>query len=133
MNPYLKAGKKILNRSYKNIKSAGWKNTEYIESAITGAMAGSAVGGVTEWAQGGSFTSGAMNGVVGGAMLGAGYKAAKVGATGSKWKNATASDVFGGYKNGVSKQVQAIQRLEYAQATGAGVYKGNGSRFRRMG
>lgn len=123
MNAYLRAGKKILNRSYKNIKSAGWKNTEYLESAITGAMAGSAVGGVTEWAQGGSFTSGAINGTFNGAMLGAGYKAAKVGATGSKWKNATASDVFGGYKDQVSKQVTAINRLKNAQATGHGTYK----------
>ena len=102
-------GKNILSRSWDNIASVGFKGqAEYIESALVGAIAGASVGGVTEWAQGGSFFNGAANGALPGAALGFGYKAAKVGAVGSDWKNAKVGDVIGAYRSGVSKQVQAL-------------------------
>ena len=104
-------GSAILKQGVKNIKSVGFKGGgEYLESAITGAAIGAAARGTTEWAQGGSFTSGAVNGAVGGAVMGMGYRGAKIGATGHDWKNSGIGDVVNKGYQGISKQVTSINK-----------------------
>ena len=113
-----------------NIKSVGAAG-EYVEAAITGALTWGAVGGVTEWAQGGSFVGGVKQNLVSGALMGAGGRAIKVGGTGHDWSNAGMGDVVKGYSAGVSKQVEALQNLNQnvtktkAATTLKGRYKPN--------
>lgn len=122
-------------RALDNIKSVG-ADGRYLESAIKGAAAWGAVGGVTEWAQGGSFWEGAQSNLLTGAMAGAGSKAVRVGAYGSQFQDNNFGSALkkvhrkgtsgfvspdGAYKaaktmnyqnkSGVSKQVVALQRL----------------------
>jgi hypothetical protein len=79
-----------------NIRKVG-KAGGYGGAAAAGALWGAGIGGAYEWANGGSFWSGARSGAAKGAMLTTGYRAAKVGAMGSNFADATMSGVWGQY------------------------------------
>lgn len=99
-----------IKKAGKTIKKTGLEG-RYVESAIRGALGWGAVGGVTEWAQGGSFFGGAASNLLPGAAMGAGYKAIKVGATGADWKKSSIKDIGKGYKDSYSKSVIELERL----------------------
>lgn len=98
--------------AWDNLKSVGGGG-QYIEGAVKGALAMGAVGGVTEWSQGGSFWSGASSSALNGAILGAGARAVKVGAHGANWDKGMWRDVPGKYSGMYeSKALTAIKRNE---------------------
>ena len=98
--------------AWDNIKETAWDG-QYIEGAVKGALGFGAVGGLTEWSQGGSFWSGASSGVVNGAILGAGARATKVGAYGTGWEDGAWRNVPKTYKEGyTSKALEAIWKNE---------------------
>jgi hypothetical protein len=86
--------------------------SNYINRAIKWGAVGAGVGGVTEWAGGGSFFEGASGGAVRGALIGAGYSAFKAGThTATRVKGYGKSGFTGASSSRtVSKQVIALQR-----------------------
>jgi hypothetical protein len=94
--------------------------------ALRGAVGGAALGGTTEWAQGGSFWQGAKQGAFNGAVGWSAYRMAghATGATGRNpfSKNGAIAGVANQY-GGVSKQVKAIATAKAASAQAA---KNNG-------
>jgi hypothetical protein len=96
----------------KNIKKQGLWGGEYVGAAVTGALGWGTFSGVTEWARGGSFWDGAVGGALTGGMMGAGYRALKIGATGPQWHSSGIGDVYKEYRNmWESKAVTNLRRL----------------------
>lgn len=86
------------------------------KTAIRGAVIGGAVGGTTEWAQGGSFWAGAKSGAWSGAQIGAGLRVAQS-ATGAAKMNPLSKQgpLYAGYKQAgpaISEQVKAISKTK---------------------
>lgn len=104
--------KDTFGKAFENITDIGMDG-EYLSSAVKGAIGWGTVGGVSEWAQGGSFWAGAKSNVISGAMMGAGSKAVNIGANADQWQTAKFGDTFKQYGNmyddNVSKAVKTIQ------------------------
>lgn len=113
-------GKQMGSNIMKEGGDGGWGVAKMIgKSALKGSVLGAAVGGTSEWAQGGSFWTGAKSGAFNGAVLGGAYKGLRAG-TGAKTLNPFKREgafgkTFDMYGGKVSKQVQAIQRPKSSQ------------------
>ena len=110
-----------IRQGIRNVRDYGLVNGEYAEAAIKGALIWGAVGGVTEWSQGGSFWVGAKSNMISGALMGAGARAFKIGSTTSNWQGASFGDAWEGYKEmhkvkrkeNVSKALKAVLENKY--------------------
>lgn len=110
----------------------GWGGAgkQFAKHAARGAVAGSAIGGTTEWAQGGSFWAGAKEGAFNGAVGWGAYRMAghAVGATSrNPFAKANADGSGGGLLTaagnmygGVSKQVRSIMLAKKNEAVASG-------------
>jgi len=99
-------------------KSEGFLG-DVVARTVPWGLTGAALGGGTEWAQGGSFWEGAKQGAMTGAMVGAGIQAYKTGFP--KFSGAVTQAA------GESKSVTALRRLaadnSKAKRLTAGAYK----------
>lgn len=109
--------KSILGEAVQNIKTVG-RSGSYFQAAAKGAAVMGTVGGVSEWAQGGSFVAGAKSNLVSGAALGVAGRAANIGVNAGAYDNSSLgstyskmSDRIGGQRSSlVSKPVKTIQK-----------------------
>lgn len=123
-----------IKQGIKNVRNYGFANGEYVEAAIKGAVIWGAVGGVTEWSQGGSFWAGAKSNIISGALMGAGARAFKIGATTSKWQGSSFGDAWKGYKKmhgikkkeNISKALKAVLENKYNEETVKKILKRGG-------
>lgn len=78
------AGKGLWNsiKEFGGAVSANSMRSNYIDRAVRWGAIGGAIGGASEWAQGGSFFEGVKSGALTGAVAGAGYTAYKAGRAG---------------------------------------------------
>ena len=95
-----KAGKSIMDNSF---TEEGIERL--ITNSLTGAAWGAGIGGVTEWAQGGSLAEGAKRGAITGGMIGVAGTAVGTAARGFD----SSASGFKGSKNTISKQLKAVR------------------------
>jgi hypothetical protein len=119
-NPKAGTVRNFLGAAASNLKSAhggGWGGVAKQAGmhALRGSVGGGAIGGTTEWAQGGSFWAGAKSGAFNGAVGWSGYRMAGK-AVGATSRNPFSKDGLltkgGEMYGGVSKQVQRIMQVQ---------------------
>lgn len=101
--------KEILGEAVKNVRAVG-RSGSYLQAAAKGAATMGAIGGVSEWAQGGSFVAGAKSNLVSGAALGVAGRAANIGISGDQWQKSTVMGNVGRVQDRVSGSVKTLYR-----------------------
>lgn len=102
--------KEILGEAVKNVKKVGISKGSYLQAAAKGAATMGAIGGVSEWAQGGSFVAGAKSNLVSGAALGMAGRAVNIGINGADYGSATIGSTYNRASGRVSNSVKTLYK-----------------------